>query len=151
MLSPDNAPILGVGGVLYRWSPAGRLELLLIKKRGGFWTLPKGQLKPGEDDHTALSREIYEETGLRGAIEAQVEQVSYQIYKRGHPRTKIVTYYCVRARAGKLRPGSSEGIEHARWFAIDAVFEQIQRPRIRGVVRRAWAILDERAGGDAGP
>ncbi len=35
--------ILAVGGVVYRCTSYGQVELLLIKKHGGFWTLPKGR------------------------------------------------------------------------------------------------------------
>jgi 8-oxo-dGTP diphosphatase len=141
----DDAPILGVGGVVYRRGAAGQLELLLIKKRGGFWTLPKGQIKPGEDERAALVREVFEETGITGAIEAMVLQVHYDIHKRGRPRSKIVTYYCVRALHGSPRPDTAEGIEHVRWFAIAAALGEIQRPRIRSVVRTAWTMLEDSA------
>lgn len=143
VVSQDDAPILGVGGVVYRRGSAGQLELLLIKKRGGFWTLPKGQIKPGEDERAALAREVFEETGITGAIESVALQVHYDIHKRGRSRSKIVTYYCVRALHGTLCPDAAEGIEHVRWFAIDAALDEIQRPRIRSVVRAAWAMLED--------
>jgi 8-oxo-dGTP pyrophosphatase MutT (NUDIX family) len=143
--SQDDAPILGVGGVVYRRESTGQLELLLIKKRGGFWTLPKGQIKPGEDERTALAREVFEETGITGVIEALALQVHYDIHKRGRRRSKIVTYYCVRALHGSPRPDTAEGIEHVRWFPIEAALDEIQRPRIRSVVRSAWAMLEDSA------
>src|SRR5689334_12231869 len=45
----ERQPIAAVGGVIYRLR-AGRPELLLIKKERGFWTLPKGRVRPGEND-----------------------------------------------------------------------------------------------------
>jgi len=143
--SPDDTPILGVGGVVYRRESTGQLELLLIKKIGGFWTLPKGQIKPGEEERAALAREVFEETGITGAIESVVLQVHYDIHKRGRRRSKIVTYYCVRALHGSLRPDTTEGIEFVRWFAFDAALDEIQRPRIRSVVRTAWTMLEDSA------
>ncbi len=143
MPSPDDAPLLAVGGVIYRRDAASQLELLLIKKRGGFWTLPKGYIKPGEEEHTALAREVFEETGLTGIVETFVQQVSYTIHKRRGPRTKVVTYYCIRALGGTLRPDSKEGIEQVRWFPFATALEQIEGPRIQMVARTAWAILKD--------
>src|SRR6476619_4975004 len=60
-ISDQEPPIAGAGGVVYRWSAAGQLEFLLIRKRGGFWTLPKGQIKAGEDERAAVVREVAEE------------------------------------------------------------------------------------------
>jgi 8-oxo-dGTP diphosphatase len=42
---------------------------LLVVLRGrppglGLWSLPGGRVEPGEDDHTAVLRELREETGL---------------------------------------------------------------------------------------
>ena len=90
-------PIVAVGGVVYR-QMVGHPELLLIKKQFGFWTLPKGRVKPGENERDALVREVREETGIGGEIEAVVQQISYTIKKAGQPRRKVVTYYVVRAR-----------------------------------------------------
>ena len=140
--SKDDGPISAVGGVVYRRGEAGQIELLLIKKRGGFWTLPKGHVKPGEAECEALAREVAEETGIGGDIEAIVQQVSYDIHKGGRPRPKVVTYYCLRATHGTLHPDDKEGIEDVRWFSIDAALDQIQRPRVRAVVRAALELLE---------
>jgi 8-oxo-dGTP diphosphatase len=136
----DEAPIVAVGGVIYR-QRAGQPELLLIRKRHGFWTLPKGQVKRGESEHDALAREVREETGIRGDIEAPVQQVSYTVQKAGRLRRKVVTYYAVRAGDGALRPGVREGIEFVRWFPFRAALRRIRRKRIRAIARAARPLL----------
>src|SRR5437773_12576085 len=70
-------PIAAAGGVVYRWSAAGQLEVLLIKKQDGFWTLPKGRIEPGEDERAAVAREVAEETSVTGEVGAMVRQVFY--------------------------------------------------------------------------
>jgi 8-oxo-dGTP diphosphatase len=137
---PDP-PITAVGGVVYRWTGGGQLDVLLIKKQGGFWTLPKGRVKIGEDDHEAVVREIAEETGLAGQVERMIQQVVYTIWKVGRPRRKTVTYYLVRAGAGKPRPDAREGIAHVRWFSIHVALRRIRRKRIRDIVRAAQGML----------
>ena len=137
----ERQPIAAVGGVVYRLR-AGRPELLLIKKERGFWTLPKGRVRPGESDHEALAREIREETGLDGQIEVLVQQVCYTVHKPRRPRLKVVTYYVVRADEGDLCPSIGEGIQHVRWFSVQAALRRIRRPRVRAVARAARALLE---------
>ena len=138
-------PITAAGGVVYRWTGAGRLEVLLIKKQGGFWTLPKGRVKVGEDDHEAVVREVAEETNITGEVESVIRQVIYTIQKGGRARRKTVTYYLVRASAGHPHPDARERILHARWFPIAVALRRIRRKRIRNIVRDAQAMLDSGA------
>jgi ADP-ribose pyrophosphatase YjhB (NUDIX family) len=138
---PDP-PISAAGGVVYRWTASRQIEVLLIKKQGGFWTLPKGRVKVGEDDHQAVVREVAEETGLAGHVERMIQQVVYTIQKAGRPRRKTVTYYLVRAGAGKPRPDARERIIHVRWFLIDVALKRVRRKRIRDIVRAAQDMLD---------
>jgi len=142
----QEPPIAGSGGVVYRWSSAGQLEILLIKKQGGFWTLPKGGIEPGEDERTAVAREVAEETSVIGEVGPMVRQVFYTIQKAGRRRRKTVSYYLVRAVSGRPRPQSRERILRVRWFSYGAALRRIRRRRIRSVVRAARVILS--AGAD---
>jgi len=132
---------MAAGGVVYRWRGSRQLEVLLIKKQGGFWTLPKGRVKIGEDDHQAVVREVAEETGIAGEAEAMIQQVVYTIQKAGRARRKTVTYYLVRAGAGTPRPDARERITHVRWFPIDVALQRIRRQRIRDIVSAAQSML----------
>ena len=54
------SPVRGVGGVVH--DAAGRL---LVVRRGrpphaGLWSIPGGRVEPGEDDATAVARELAE-------------------------------------------------------------------------------------------
>jgi 8-oxo-dGTP pyrophosphatase MutT (NUDIX family) len=137
-------PITAVGGFVYHLNASGALEVLLIKKRYGFWTLPKGRVHAGESHLDALQREVYEETGIIGDVEVMIHQVAYDIFKRGRPRRKIVTYYLLHARDGDLRPDPDEDIECVRWFPLRAAIRRIRRPRVRWVARHAEGLLGER-------
>lgn len=137
----EQPPIAAAGGVVYRRSGAGQLEILLIKKQGGFWTLPKGRIKPGEDERVAVAREVAEETNITGEIGPMVRQVEYSIQKAGRSRRKIVTYYLLRAEAGRPRPQAKERILRVRWFPVGAALRRIRRKRIRNIVRAARALL----------
>ncbi len=133
--------IRAVGGVALREAPSGRLELLLIKKQGGMWALPKGRVKRGEADEDALLRELHEETGLRGEVGEAISQSVYTIQKAGRPRRKTVVYYLIWNAQGELRPGEAEGIVEAKWMPLPRALKSIGRPRIRAVVRAALTLI----------
>jgi 8-oxo-dGTP diphosphatase len=132
-----DEPILAVGGIVYRVDKRGQIELLPIKKRNGFWTLPKGRVKPGEPWTDAVAREIAEETGVTGPVERPIHVIVYTIQKHGRPRRKAVTYYLMRASGGSLRPDKTERIEKVRWFPLEAAIQRIGRNRVRAVASRA--------------
>jgi 8-oxo-dGTP pyrophosphatase MutT (NUDIX family) len=133
--------IRAVGAVALRYGPTKKLEVLLIRKREGLWTLPKGRVKRDESDDDALLRELREETGLGGTVLEAVSQSNYRVLKEGRLKRKSVIYYLVWADKGELRPGSQEGIEQVAWMPIPRALKRIGRPRIRAVLRSALTMV----------
>jgi 8-oxo-dGTP pyrophosphatase MutT (NUDIX family) len=132
-----SAPILAVGGVIYHRQEQGIPEILIIKKRNGFWTLPKGRMEPGESEEDALHREIAEETGLIGEIEATGETFTYPIMKGQVEHLKQVRYYLVLALSTDLYLSTAEKIVRARWCTLPAAMRRIHNPRLHIVL--LWA------------
>ncbi len=68
--SADMGERISAGILMYR-RVGGRLEVLLAHPGGpsfaakdaGYWTIPKGEVEPGEDLETVACREFEEETG----------------------------------------------------------------------------------------
>ena len=133
--------IRAVGAVALRQTPDRKLEVLLIRKRGGMWTLPKGRVKRGESDDEALIREFREETGLGGVVIEAVSQSDYNIVKASRLKHKTVVYYIVHPEPGEPRPGVEEGIEEACWMSVSSALKHIGRPRIRAVLRSALTMV----------
>lgn len=133
--------IHAVGGVALRSTADGRVQVLLIRKRAGLWTLPKGRVKRGEADEEALVRELREETGLGGQVIESLSQSSYRVLKAGRMKRKTVVYYLVLADPGDPVPGADEEIEEARWMDVSQALKQIGRPRVRAVLRSALTYL----------
>lgn len=52
------------GGVIYRLSQKGELEILLVADHFDRWTIPKGHIEEGETAQETAIREIGEEAGL---------------------------------------------------------------------------------------
>ena len=134
-------PRLAVGAVLYRTNGEHEIQIALIKKQGGAWTLPKGHVKAHETEPDALHRELVEEIGVDGTIVIVIHEVDCDIIKRDQPRHKVVRYYLVRAHGDKLRPNRQEQIRHARWFSPPEALRRIQNDRVRDMVERAIVRL----------
>ncbi len=124
-----------VGGLAY--DTAGRL--LLVRRAHepgrGRWSLPGGRVEAGEDDATALVREMAEETGLAvrpGALVGRVTRVGVggQVYD-------IADYRCT-VIGGRLRAG--DDVCDARWCCAA---DLTALPLVDGLleVLTAWGAL----------
>ena len=98
------------------------------------WTLPKGKIKPGEDDHAAALREVWEETGHTGSIERDLGTIEYLVELRGAPATKVVRYFVMRDEGGSFEPDRE--VDEVRWLDRDAARELLSYHRDREVLDR---------------
>jgi 8-oxo-dGTP pyrophosphatase MutT (NUDIX family) len=137
-------PCYAVGAVIYRYEAHGLIEVLLIKKKYGGWSLPKGTIKPGEATLEALAREVAEETTLTGTIGAFLQEVVYSVIKRGQLRIKSVRYYLVHDVIGRPRPSGHERIRKVRWFRLSAAIQRAHNDRVRTVLEYAGVALATR-------
>ena len=102
-----EAPIVGVGGVIFRDSS------VLLVKRGqepgkGLWSLPGGAVELGETLTHALKREIIEETSLNievGGLIRLLDRIVHDRQKRVQYHYVIVDYWGWMV-SGKLSPAS---------------------------------------------
>lgn len=133
--------IRAVGAVVYRRRDRGAIEILVIKKVKGYWSLPKGKLKSGEDPSAALLREVHEETGITGVIEELIAEATYTIEKPAGPRRKHVTYYLVRATDGVIKPGAHEQIVEVAWMPLRRALVRVRRRRLRAVLQAAQTLF----------
>jgi 8-oxo-dGTP diphosphatase len=133
--------IRAVGAVVYRARAGGSLDILLIRKAQGDWSLPKGKLRRGEDEIAAVLREVYEETGVEGVVQELVGEAVYRVVKPAGLRRKTVTYYLVLAIGGELCPDVGEQIVGVRWFALPQALRRLRRPRLRTLLRAAQTLL----------
>src|SRR5260370_30409205 len=94
-------------------------KVMVVSQHGTSWSLPKGQIDPGEDALGAARREIYEESGIRD-LEFVRERGSYERHKIGvnggddRSELKVITMFLFRTSEKSLRPVDPDNPE-ARW------------------------------------
>lgn len=86
-----NAPILGVGAVIWKDNHFLLIQRSKAPMKGG-WSLPGGKLELGETIAEGLEREIMEETNLTVRIGPLIDAVDY-IEK--DEDGKVRTHYCL--------------------------------------------------------
>jgi 8-oxo-dGTP diphosphatase len=111
--------VLAAGGVLVR--DDGRIAVV-HRPRYDDWSLPKGKLDPGESFEDGAVREVWEETGVRGRIRAELDPVEY-VDRKG--RDKLVRWYRMDVDGEPDEFVPNDEIDELRWLtpaeALDLV------------------------------
>jgi predicted NUDIX family NTP pyrophosphohydrolase len=135
------------GILLYRRSGAGELEVLLVhpggpfwaKRDAGAWSIPKGEVDPGEEERACALRELEEETGAayRDAAENELVSLGEVRQKSG----KVVSAWALEGdvdadaivsmtfelewppRSGRMQ--TYPEVDRAGWFALPAAREKL--------------------------
>jgi 8-oxo-dGTP pyrophosphatase MutT (NUDIX family) len=108
------------GGVLVR-RLRGRWWVAAIRPLGkpaGLWALPKGRLEPGEGAEATALREVREETGLEGVSLGKLGDVRYVYTWEGERIFKVVSFFLLRYRRGRLAPDANE-VAEVRWLPLE--------------------------------
>lgn len=110
---PDDRPVLRVvGGAIRRGG-----QILITQRRPGdsyelHWEFPGGKVEPGEDDRTALARELHEELDVRVAVGDLVKRVVHPL-----PRLTLdLRVYSCRLLSGTPR---TVGVHALQWVHLD--------------------------------
>ena len=146
--------------LLYRWRRGG-LEVLLVHPGGPFWakrdlgawSLPKGEIEPGEDAQSAALREFAEETGT-------VPPVS-DLLDLGEIRQKAGKIVQAFAAEGDLEPASVRSnlieiawpprsgrtmtipeIDRAEWLGLAEARERILPAQVPLLDRLAGMVVE---------
>lgn len=147
---------------MYRLSAEQQLEVLLAhpggpffaRKDEGAWTIPKGEVEPGEDAEACALREFEEETGIRPG-EAQLSHLG-EIQQRGGKRVEAWAF--VGEWAGG-RPNSNSfeiewpprsakkqrfpEIDRLEWFSLSAAQTKLNPAQVT-FLERLVALLGKR-------
>ena len=138
------------GGVLVR-RLRGRWFVAAIRPAGkpeGVWALPKGLIAPGEPAEATALREVTEETGAEGVSVAKLGDVRYVYTWRGQRVFKVVTFFLVRyrrGRLGELAPEQAFEVAEVRWLPLDDAPRLLAYKGERDMAQRALEHLAKEA------
>jgi 8-oxo-dGTP pyrophosphatase MutT (NUDIX family) len=102
-----------------------RLWLAAIRPGGkpeGTWALPKGNIDRGESGEATALREVVEETGCEGESLGKLGDVRYVYTFRGERIFKVVSFFLVRyrrGRIGEIPPEFRKEVAEARWLPLE--------------------------------
>jgi 8-oxo-dGTP pyrophosphatase MutT (NUDIX family) len=107
--------VRAAGGLVRRAGAAG-LEVLLVHRPAyDDWTFPKGKADDGESDEDCALREVWEETGLRCALEDDAGATEY-VDAKGRP--KQVRWWLMRTLEDAAFEPNDE-VDELRWVGLD--------------------------------
>ena len=131
---------VSAGGVLYRRTDAGDVEVVLASRRTRrgelAWGLAKGGIEPDESVETAAVREVREETGLVGEIEANLGDTKYFYVWEDVRIRKTVHFFLMRAAGGNFADRDDE-MEEIRWFPLRRAIKRAAYRGERDMLERA--------------
>jgi len=134
------------GGVAYRRTPTGGIEIAVIATRKGTrWQLPKGTCEGGETAAQTAVREVHEEVGLTTEIEAFLKVIEYWYWDTYRKDThelvyKLVDFFLLRVTGGELSDSSFE-VDSTAWFTPKQASTLLTFPGEKSVVDMAMDRL----------
>jgi 8-oxo-dGTP pyrophosphatase MutT (NUDIX family) len=136
------------GGLLVR-RLRGETVVAAIRPQGkktGVWALPKGVIDAGETPAETALREVEEETGATGELVRKLGDVRYVYTWAGERVFKVVSFYLVRYRGGRLgeiAPEMRREVAEARWLPLEEAPRTLAYRGEREMAEAALAALAE--------
>jgi 8-oxo-dGTP pyrophosphatase MutT (NUDIX family) len=115
-------------------------------KPPGLWALPKGLVGDGEQTDAAALREVTEETGVDARLVEKLGDVRYVYTWAGERVFKIVSFYLLRYRRGRLgdlAPEHRHEVAEARWLPLEQAEQLLAYRGEREMARKALARVHE--------
>ncbi len=115
------------GGVVFRRTKAGDIEILLIQDAKDRWTIPKGHIEEGETAQQTAKREIGEEAGLNNVDMLGWLGKIHVRYRRVDKLVLMTTQiYLVRARGDTNAIQKEEWMNGIKWFKFNDALDAIE-------------------------
>jgi 8-oxo-dGTP pyrophosphatase MutT (NUDIX family) len=125
----------------------GRWWLAAIRPGGkpeGVWALPKGQIAAGDSAADTALREVTEETGVEGRLEAKLGDIRYVYTWHGERVFKVVSFFLIRYSRGRLGDVPAEfahEVDDVRWLPFPEAIDLLAYKGEREMAQKAMAAL----------
>jgi len=115
------------GGIIFRHSKDGDVEILLIQDGKDRWTIPKGHIEEGETAEQTARREIAEEAGLKDIeILGWLGKIHFR-YRRVDKLVLMTTQiYLVRALNQSEKIKKEDWMKGIKWFKFNDALDVIE-------------------------
>ena len=111
----------------------GRLQVLMIRRRDGRkWGIPKGLVDPGLNHPQAAKMEALQEAGIEGPLSD--EPLGHFIYEKSQG-TCLVQVYAMRVRRTHEH-WDEEKLREREWFPIERAASLVGREAVGRLIRR---------------
>lgn len=125
------------GLVVCVWVYDGKGKLLLTRRAqeksfAGTWENSGGAAQAGETSLQAITRELFEETGI------QAEPEEFQLLCSGRDRNTHYDFYCLRRSSDTqviLQPGETDAYQ---WVTFEQVHEMIEKGQICKIIAKQF-------------
>ena len=114
-------------------------EVLMIRRRdGGKWGIPKGLVDPGLNHPEAAAMEALQEAGVEGPLSER--SLGNFVYDKSHG-TCLVRVYAM--KVSKVHEHwDEERVRERRWFGIDQAADVCGREAVARLIRKLAVTLD---------
>lgn len=134
--------VTSAGGVVLRVVGENLEVLLIALKEGRVWSLPKGQVEPGERYPQTAIREVREETGIEAKILAPIGSIRYHFTVKDDAVpvtvTKEVHHFLMGYVGGQPRPQKEE-VDGVDWVPVAEALRRLSHQNERDTVLKALA------------
>lgn len=129
-----NTPLLHVAAAVI-FDPAGNILIARRpdhKHKGGLWEFPGGKVEEKETATEALSRELYEELGIRDIKSKPLIQITHHYPER----SVLLDVYCVTSFSGEASGCEGQPIQWVKPQGLtDYSFPEANLPIIEAVLK----------------